>query len=157
MQPDGLHDLLTYRSNRAHGCHRLLKDHRDLVSSNASHLSPAVVETHKIDHLRIKMLLVIVHRTMIKDLSFHNPAWRGDDPHDRLSSDRLAATTLTDYAKCLPLMDSQVDSIYCPNNTLNQVKLRFQIADLKKQRILIHCREAPLCDVGISSIAQAIA
>ncbi len=83
MQPQRLADLVADRQHRIERGHRLLKDHRNIVAADIAHFV----------FVELRQILPVQCDRAADDLSGRI----GDQPHDRQSGHRLAATRLADH------------------------------------------------------------
>ncbi len=87
MEPQRLGDLVADRQHRIERGHRLLKDHRDLVAADVSHLG----------FFELYQVLSIEGDRAADDLS----GWVGDQAHDRQRGHGLAAAGLANHRQRL--------------------------------------------------------
>ena len=96
MQPDGFSDLIAYSKDGIERCHRVLKDHGDLVASDLAHLLLGQFE--QIPAFK-------------DDLAFDDLAGMGDQAHDGHGRDAFARAGFTDDAQRLALVHGQIDAV----------------------------------------------
>ena len=104
VQMDRFGNLIADRVNRIQGSHRVLKDHRDLLTAQLPH--PLVVERHQVDSVE-------------NDSPGGDLSGRSNQPHYRQAGDRFAATGLADQGKrraCLYFETDVVCGFDCPGS-----------------------------------------
>jgi len=96
VEHDRLGDLIAHGVDRVERGHRLLKDHGDVVATNAAHLGLG----------KLEQVLGLAVLTAEPDLAPRNHARRhGDEAHHGQGRDRLTGTRFPHYRERFPLVD----------------------------------------------------
>ncbi len=138
VQLDDLGDLAPHGAHRAHGRHRLLEHHGDLVASDGPHLlavGPECGDVDDVGHFRVAVLLCCL---VVQDLPLLDLAGRGNDAQQGERRHALATTALPNDPQRLSPPDLQVNAIHCPDDPLGQMKVGVQVCYVHEYTVVCH-------------------
>ena len=108
--------------DRGEARHRLLKDHGDVAAADVPNLRADGVEFGHVDAAFVPVK---------QDLSGLDTPRLGNDSHDRLGGDALAAARLADDAQRLLLADVEADAVHRLEHALFEIKVGANVADVE--------------------------
>ena len=117
MHPQRLADLAADGQHRIEARHRLLEDHRNVVTADGAHLGLGELQ-------QILALEADGARDLARGL--------GDQPHQRHGGDRLAAAGFTDDGQRLAFVDVEGDAVDGAVDTLGGTEMGLQILDFEQ-------------------------
>src|SRR5690606_2152354 len=121
MQQNLLDELTADAMHRRKGVHRLLKDHRDVATTNGPDRFALWVELCNVDRILARPAedhLTISDTTRLGHNLQHSPREHG-----------LSRAALADDAKRLTRLDVEIDTIDCTNKALAQAKLHLEVSN----------------------------
>jgi hypothetical protein len=111
-----LGDLLSNGKDGIECCGRLLEDERDLSAPD-------------LPELIFRELMKVL--SLPDDLSTNDPSRWGDEPKNRISEHRFAATRLSNQADGLTLFDLEPEAVYGAQLSVTRLKGCCQAADME--------------------------
>src|SRR6188474_2510355 len=108
MQLNCFHNLIADRVHRRKGAHRLLKNHGNVLASNAKDFVSGRADLGDVDHT----LSIRRSGRVKKNLARVNLAGRWNNTQHRLSSYSFATAALAYHTQYFPAMYGQVDSFH---------------------------------------------
>jgi len=125
MEDDGFHDLVADGVYRVQGCHRLLKDHGNLVPADRAHLGALGIERGQVYDVLVPM---------VQDLAGFNLTGRHlNKPHNRQGGNRFAATTLANHPEGPLRFDGEINPVNSTYDPLLGVEVHLEAPYLKQR------------------------
>ena len=112
-----LRDLVTRAEHRVQRRLRLLEDHRDAITSHLHHLL----------FRRLYQILIIE-----KNLAFHDPAGRTDQPHNGKRGHTLPTSRFPHNAQHFPRIDLEINPVHRMDNPVFCKKISLQVFDFQQ-------------------------
>ena len=124
MQTQRFGNLLANREDRIQRGHRILKDHRDVVTTHGAHLG-----IRKLQQIAV----------FEKNLAGDDLSRRRNQTHDRKRRDRLAATAFAHQPQQLAAIEIETDAIDRAHQSRARREMGLQIVDFEQVHFESQC------------------